>query len=218
MARALRGWCFWTPGLRTVYFLPLWIIAPHTPNDMEAHNLQAASTYVNNILLARGLLKSGQAIDFANPENEEGGTDATMARVINLVNDLVLRRDVRRYSSFVCRILSNSLAARSRTPGEPCDYDPDVARKRVGADVGNCRSRAPLGARVNIKLTWGIFAVAGKTQNKEIGIDQVPGSGGSSGAVAQVEHVERRRDYTRTQGTSTAHEINGAASPGAMRQ
>ncbi|KAJ5457532.1 Afadin/alpha-actinin-binding [Penicillium sp. IBT 31633x] len=60
---------------------------------MESHNLQAASTYVNNILLARGLLKGGRAIDFADPENEDGGTDGTMARVINLVNDLVLRRD-----------------------------------------------------------------------------------------------------------------------------
>lgn len=66
----------------------------HTPVDMEAHNLQAASAYVNNILLARGLLNGGRSIDFADPENEEGGTDATMARVINLVNDLVLRRDV----------------------------------------------------------------------------------------------------------------------------
>ncbi|KAJ5269935.1 hypothetical protein N7497_009313 [Penicillium chrysogenum] len=60
---------------------------------MESHNLQAASTYVNNILLARGLLKGGRAIDFAAPENEDGGIDGTMARVINLVNDLVLRRD-----------------------------------------------------------------------------------------------------------------------------
>ncbi|KAJ5177409.1 Afadin/alpha-actinin-binding [Penicillium coprophilum] len=60
---------------------------------MESHNLQAASTYVNNILLARGLLKGGRAIDFADPENEDGGIDGTMARVINLVNDLVLRRD-----------------------------------------------------------------------------------------------------------------------------
>lgn len=61
---------------------------------MEPHNLQAASTYVNNILLARGLLKSGEPIDFAEPNNGEGGTEATMARVINLVNDLVIRRDV----------------------------------------------------------------------------------------------------------------------------
>ncbi|KOC12351.1 NIMA interactive protein [Aspergillus flavus AF70] len=60
---------------------------------MEPHNLQAASTYINNVLLARGLLKSGRPIDFAQPENEEGGTGAAMARVINLVNDLVLRRD-----------------------------------------------------------------------------------------------------------------------------
>ncbi|GFF71557.1 hypothetical protein IFM60648_03456 [Aspergillus lentulus] len=60
---------------------------------MEPHNLQAASTYINNVLLARGLLKSGRAIDFAQPENDEGGIDGTMARIINLVNDLVLRRD-----------------------------------------------------------------------------------------------------------------------------
>ncbi|KAE8146729.1 Afadin and alpha-actinin-binding-domain-containing protein [Aspergillus avenaceus] len=60
---------------------------------MEPHNLEAASTYINNVLLARGLLKSGRPIDFADPENEEGGMDAAMARVINLVNDLVLRRD-----------------------------------------------------------------------------------------------------------------------------
>ncbi|KAF7133958.1 hypothetical protein CNMCM5793_005484 [Aspergillus hiratsukae] len=60
---------------------------------MEPHNLQAASTYINNVLLARGLLKSGRAIDFAQPENDDGGIDGTMARIINLVNDLVLRRD-----------------------------------------------------------------------------------------------------------------------------
>ena len=47
-----------------------------------------------DVLLARGLLKGGKSIDFAEPDNDEGGADATMARVINLVNDLVLRRDV----------------------------------------------------------------------------------------------------------------------------
>ncbi|KAL2010938.1 hypothetical protein VTN00DRAFT_3656 [Thermoascus crustaceus] len=60
---------------------------------MEQHNLQAASTYINNLLLARGLLKNGKPIDFAAPENGSGGTDETMARIINLVNDLVVRRD-----------------------------------------------------------------------------------------------------------------------------
>ncbi|PKY06043.1 NIMA interactive protein [Aspergillus campestris IBT 28561] len=60
---------------------------------MESANLQAASSYINNVLLARGLLKGGQPIDFADPDNEDGGSPATMARVINLVNDLVLRRD-----------------------------------------------------------------------------------------------------------------------------
>lgn len=61
---------------------------------MDSRDLKVASDYVNNILLARGLLRNGQPIDFAHPDHEEGGANATMARVLNLVNDLVLRRDV----------------------------------------------------------------------------------------------------------------------------
>jgi afadin/alpha-actinin-binding protein len=61
---------------------------------MEEHNLQTASTYINNLLLARGLLKNGTPIDFANPGNGSAGTRTTMARIINLINDLILRRDV----------------------------------------------------------------------------------------------------------------------------
>ncbi|KAJ9237132.1 Afadin and alpha-actinin-binding-domain-containing protein [Paecilomyces variotii] len=60
---------------------------------MEPQSLEAASTYINNLLLARGLLKNGKPIDFARPEEGPGGTDGTMARIINLVNDLVVRRD-----------------------------------------------------------------------------------------------------------------------------
>ena len=62
---------------------------------METENLHTASVYINNLLLARGLLRNGKAIDFARPENGAGGADATMAKIINLVHDLVLRRDVR---------------------------------------------------------------------------------------------------------------------------
>ncbi|KLJ07878.1 hypothetical protein EMPG_16660 [Blastomyces silverae] len=60
---------------------------------METQNLYTASDYINNLLLARGLLRNGKPIDFARPENAPGGTDDTMSRVINLVHDLVLRRD-----------------------------------------------------------------------------------------------------------------------------
>lgn len=59
---------------------------------MAASSLQSASTYLNNLLLARGLLQDGKAIDFASPA-DKGNTDPTMARVINLVHELVLRRD-----------------------------------------------------------------------------------------------------------------------------
>jgi hypothetical protein len=58
-------------------------------------NLRTASLYINNQLLSRGLLRDGQNIDFANPG---GGSDsemaATMGRIMGVVNDLILRRDV----------------------------------------------------------------------------------------------------------------------------
>lgn len=60
---------------------------------MESHNHQTASSYINNLLLSRGLLRNGVPIEFATPSKVEGGTDATMAQVMNLVHDLILRRD-----------------------------------------------------------------------------------------------------------------------------
>ena len=77
----------------------------------DLSNLQTASLYINNQLLSRGLLRDGRAIDFADPtgRGQEGGKDKTsdktdnkagdittdtMSRVISVVNDLILRRDV----------------------------------------------------------------------------------------------------------------------------
>jgi hypothetical protein len=62
---------------------------------MESDNLKTASLYINNQLLSRGLLRNGQTIEFAHPEKGDGGVDGTMGRVISVVNDLILRRDVR---------------------------------------------------------------------------------------------------------------------------
>ena len=60
---------------------------------MESHNLERASQYLNNLLLARGLLINGKPIDFARPDRHGSNTATTMSQVINLVHDLVLRRD-----------------------------------------------------------------------------------------------------------------------------
>ncbi|KAI9735416.1 MAG: hypothetical protein M1818_006422 [Claussenomyces sp. TS43310] len=60
---------------------------------METDNLRTASSYINNLLLSRGLLRNGQPLEFAQPQKGEGGTEGTMAKVMSLVNDLVLRRD-----------------------------------------------------------------------------------------------------------------------------
>ena len=61
---------------------------------MDSRSLQTASSYINNLLLSRGLLRNGVPIEFAAPEKAEGGLDATMAKVMNLVHDMILRRDV----------------------------------------------------------------------------------------------------------------------------
>ncbi|TVY38151.1 hypothetical protein LOCC1_G007158 [Lachnellula occidentalis] len=60
---------------------------------MESDNLRTASLYINNQLLSRGLLRNGQIIDFACPDKGEGGIEATMGKVMSIVNDLILRRD-----------------------------------------------------------------------------------------------------------------------------
>ncbi|EFE37029.1 uncharacterized protein ARB_04556 [Trichophyton benhamiae CBS 112371] len=61
---------------------------------MDTLNLQSASEYLNNLLLARGLLRNGKRIDFADPGNAADGAEDTMAQIINLIHDLVTRRDV----------------------------------------------------------------------------------------------------------------------------
>ncbi|KAF2798442.1 hypothetical protein K505DRAFT_321885 [Melanomma pulvis-pyrius CBS 109.77] len=60
---------------------------------MESYNLKTASSYVNNLLLARGLLRDGTPIEFAHPSRGQGGKEITMAHIINLVHDLILKRD-----------------------------------------------------------------------------------------------------------------------------
>lgn len=62
---------------------------------IDTDNLRTASLYINNQLLSRGLLKDGQNIDFANPGRDDGDITATMGRIMSVVNDLILRRDVR---------------------------------------------------------------------------------------------------------------------------
>ncbi|KXT03052.1 hypothetical protein AC578_675 [Pseudocercospora eumusae] len=54
---------------------------------MDHESLRTASTYLNNLLLARGLLRNGEPVDFVKPSKE------SRAQIINLVHDLILRED-----------------------------------------------------------------------------------------------------------------------------
>lgn len=59
----------------------------------DTDHLRTASLYINNQLLSRGLLQDGQNIDFANP-GVGSDISETMGRIMSVVNDLILRRDV----------------------------------------------------------------------------------------------------------------------------
>ncbi|KAF2017835.1 hypothetical protein BU24DRAFT_460828 [Aaosphaeria arxii CBS 175.79] len=59
----------------------------------DQYNLKTAASYINNLLLARGLLRDGKPIEFAHPSRAEGGKEVTMSQIINLVHDLILKRD-----------------------------------------------------------------------------------------------------------------------------
>lgn len=61
---------------------------------VESENLRTASLYINNQLLSRGLLRDGKSIDFVEPGQTDAELSATMSRIMSVVNDLILRRDV----------------------------------------------------------------------------------------------------------------------------
>ncbi|EUC47808.1 hypothetical protein COCMIDRAFT_89253 [Bipolaris oryzae ATCC 44560] len=82
---------------------------------MESYNLKTASTYINNLLLSRGLLRNGKPIEFAHPSRGEGGKEATMAQIINLIHDLILKRDRdQEYRESVAETLRNLRADATR--------------------------------------------------------------------------------------------------------
>lgn len=79
---------------RKVTFCTILRVIQQSHCTMDPQSRNTASAYINNLLLSRGLLRNGTPITFANPEKTEGGVDATMSQVMNLVHDLILRRDV----------------------------------------------------------------------------------------------------------------------------
>ncbi|KAL9641232.1 MAG: hypothetical protein Q9204_000172 [Flavoplaca sp. TL-2023a] len=60
---------------------------------MDSRSIGTASTYINNLLLSRGLLRNGTPIDFATQDKAATDGEATMVKIMNLVHDLILRRD-----------------------------------------------------------------------------------------------------------------------------
>lgn len=61
---------------------------------IDTDNLRTASLYINNQLLSRGLLRDGDSIDFAGTRRSDEEDAEVSGRIISVLNDLILRRDV----------------------------------------------------------------------------------------------------------------------------
>ncbi|GAM86485.1 hypothetical protein ANO11243_044990 [Dothideomycetidae sp. 11243] len=109
---------------------------------MDSDTLLTASTYLNNLLLARGLLRNGKAIDFAKPARE------TRAQIINLVHDLLLKRD--RDEEHRERVADTLRTLRSESERKDADLErlrtrlADKERALVGAQAEARSARADL--------------------------------------------------------------------------
>ncbi|RMX95820.1 hypothetical protein D0868_11518 [Hortaea werneckii] len=80
---------------------------------MDHDTLRTASNYLNNLLLARGLLRNSEPIDFVKPSKD------TRAQIINLVHDLILHQDRDKENrEHVAIILRNLRADDGRKTGE----------------------------------------------------------------------------------------------------
>lgn len=98
---------------------------------IDLDNLRTASLYINNQLLSRGLIQDGQTIRFDRPGDSDSQLADTMGRIMGVVNDLILRRDVSTYlANLVPLILGAILTieppARRRTSRIISNIDPFV--------------------------------------------------------------------------------------------
>src|SRR6187399_965046 len=90
---------------------------------VDVESLRTASLYINNQLLSRGLLRDGQNIDFTRPGDNDEDVATTMGRIMAVVNDLILRRDVSKPIAMTATVVSSLLSmlfiARRRTSRNP---------------------------------------------------------------------------------------------------
>lgn len=119
---------------------------------MDPQNLKTASSYINNLLLSRGLLRNGKPIDFASPSKAGDGKANTLSRIVNLVHDLILRRDVRiiLYQASESGKTQLTAPARLRTRRIPLLHPQHAVRRHQPADhraqpraIQEYRARAP---------------------------------------------------------------------------
>ena len=106
---------------------------------MDHESLRTASTYLNNLLLARGLLRNSEPIDFVKPSKE------SRAQIINLVHDLILRedrdRDQREHVAVTLRILRAEDSRKGHEIGRLTARNEESARALVQVQASERAAR-----------------------------------------------------------------------------
>jgi hypothetical protein len=109
---------------------------------MDHESLRTAGTYLNNLLLARGLLRNVEPIDFVKPSKE------SRAQIINLVHDLILRedraKDERERISETVRNLRSENAAKTQQIERLVAKAEEHSRTAVQAEAGERNAQTEL--------------------------------------------------------------------------
>ncbi|KAK5121155.1 hypothetical protein LTR85_005639 [Meristemomyces frigidus] len=113
---------------------------------MDHESLRTASTYLNNLLLARGLLRNSEPIDFVKPSKD------SRAQIINLVHDLILCEDRDRDNREHVAITVRNLRA-------------DDARKAV--EIEKLRAKEDESARATVQAQAAQRAAEGEVKKVE---------------------------------------------------
>jgi len=113
------------------------------PSSMDHESLRTASSYLNNLLLARGLLRNSDPIDFVKPSKE------SRAQIINLVHDQILREDrAKEQREHVAITLRNMRADEAR---QKADFQKMKAKREESARAAVQAQAGERGAKEEVK-------------------------------------------------------------------
>ena len=179
---------------------------------MDHESLRTAATYLNNLLLARGLLRNGEPVDFVKPSKE------SRAQIINLVHDLILREDRdREQREHVAVTLRNLRADDARKTAE---IDKLKGKCEVSArDVVQARTAERAAKEESKKVEKAMKALQDQATKLKTSLAQVKSQCANDVRKRDLElarlkaHLQGQQRGNRTPASAPSMTITGGARP-----